>query len=528
MGQARGGVFAFEGYTLDLTRGCVSDTVGEIELRPKSFELLSYLVANPGRLISKDELVNAVWPDVIVSDDSLAQCVSDVRRALSDPRRQIIKTVRRRGYLFAAPVSGRPPQSAGSWTAAAAGTPAPRLSVVVLPFANLSSDPEQEYFADGISDDLTADLSLIPDSFVIARTTAFSYKGKPVDVRQIGRELGVCYVLEGSVRRAGGQVQVTAQLIDTESGSHIWADRFDADRADLAKAQEEIVGRLYQTMQLELIEAAASRIEEEKPANPDARDLVIRGWALYNRPKSTANQEAALRAFEQALDIHPASVEARVGIATVLGEYLALGWRRSPEDMARAEQMLVEASARNRNHLRALFEMGRLRRLQNRLSESKIELEKAIALDRNHSAAMLQLGITLLFLGQPQAALPHLEKTMRLRPLLQNIFFPYYWMGYSHLLLAHIDEAIDLMRKCRAANPKLPDTHMLLAAALALRGEIDEAKTSLAEALRLNLWFKSFAQLHGDAPAYMTNPAFVALREQTVEAGLRRIGFPAE
>ena len=347
MVQTRGGVFAFEGYTLDLTRGCVSDTDGEIELRPKSFELLSYLVANPGRLISKDELVNAVWPDVIVSDDSLAQCVSDVRRALSDPGRQIIKTVRRRGYVFAAPVSARPPQSVGSQPAAAAGTAAPRLSVVVLPFANLSNDAEQEYFADGISDDLTADLSLIPDSFVIARTSAFSYKGKPVDVRQIGRELGVRYVLEGSVRRTGGQVQVTAQLIDTENGAHIWADRFDADRADLAKAQEEIVGRLYQTLLLELIEAAAKRIEQEKPANPDSRDLVIRGWALYQRPLSAANREAALQAFEQALAIDPASVGARVGIATILGEYLALGWSTSREDMARAEQMLVEAFARD-------------------------------------------------------------------------------------------------------------------------------------------------------------------------------------
>jgi adenylate cyclase len=196
--------------------------------------------------------------------------------------------------------------------------------------------------------------------------------------------------------------------------------------------------------------------------------------------------------------------------------------------MARLEQILVEVFARNRNHSRALFEMGRLRRLQNRLIESKIELEKAIAIDRNNSGAMLQLGITLMFPGQPQAAPPHIEKRMRLTPRWQNMFYPYYWIGYCHLLLAHLDEAIDLLRKCRAANPKLPDTHMLLAAALAVRGETEEAKTSLAEGLRLNLWFKSFAQLHGEAPAYMTNPAFVALREQTIEAGLRRIGFPEE
>src|SRR5271169_3967913 len=186
-------------------------------------------------------------------------------------------------------VSVQAPANSQSWATVTgpAAKPPPRLSIVVLPFANLSNDPEQEYFADGVTDDLTTDLTRITGSFVIARTTAFTYKGKAVDVKQIGRELGVRYALEGSVRRAGQQVQANVQLIDTETGAHVWADRLDADRADLAKAQDQIVARLARTLQLEIVEAATRRMELEKPVNPDAGDFVMRGWAWYYRPTTT-------------------------------------------------------------------------------------------------------------------------------------------------------------------------------------------------------------------------------------------------
>jgi adenylate cyclase len=262
--------------------------------------------------------------------------------------------------------------------------PAARLSIVVLPFANLSSDPDQEYFADGITDDLTTELSRIQDSFVIARTTAFTYKGKPVDVRQIGRELGVRYVLEGSVRRSGEQVQVNVQLIDTESGAHIWADRFDTDRANLTKAQDEITGRLARTLNHQLVEAVGRQIEQEKPANPDARDQVMRGWAWYYRPVTEANLQAALQAFEQALELDPGSADARIGVATILLKYGAVGFPRPGksrhDDLARVEQLLLEALESRDNDPRAHWALGWLRRIQYRLIDSRIEFEKAIAL----------------------------------------------------------------------------------------------------------------------------------------------------
>jgi TolB-like protein len=184
---------------------------------------------------------------------------------------------------------------------AVASTPAPRLSIVVLPFANLSNDPDQEYFADGITDDLTTDLSRISDSFVIARNTAFTYKGKAVDAKQIGRDLGIRYVVEGSVRRGGDQILVNVQLVDAESGAHVWAERFETDRRNLAEAQSEIPGRLARTLNVELVRDSGRRLELERAVDPDARDLVMRGWAWVYRPVSAANLQEARRHFARAL-----------------------------------------------------------------------------------------------------------------------------------------------------------------------------------------------------------------------------------
>jgi adenylate cyclase len=371
---------------------------------------------------------------------------------------------------------------------------------------------------------------------VIARTTAFTYKGKPVDVKEIGRELGVRYVLEGSVRRVGDQVRVNVQLIDAESSAHIRADRFDTDRTNLAKAQEEIVGRLARSLQLEILEAAFRRIEQEQPINPDARDSVMRGWAWYYRPATDATLLEAQWAFERALEIDPQSVDAKAGLAWILTEFVANGRSHvvdgarvsREQDLARAEQLLLEAIERDRNNSRALNAMGRLRRLQNRLIESKIELEKAIALDRNNTGAILQLGITLLYSGQPEAALPYFEKSLQLNPRWQNIFFTYRWLGFCHLLQSQTDEAIDFFRRGRAANPRAPGIQLHLAAALALRGDVDEAKAALAALLKLRPESNSFARLRTTFTDWNASPQFVALREKTVDVGLRRAGFPDE
>jgi adenylate cyclase len=425
-------------------------------------------------------------------------------------------------------------QSSSGVTATPA-KPAPRFSIVVLPFENLSKDPDQEYFADAVTDDLTTDLSHISDSFVISRTTAFAYKDKPVDVRQIGRELGVRYILEGSVRRLGEQIQVNAQLIDAESGAHVWADRFDTDRTNLAKAQDEIVGSLARTLHLEIVKAAASRIEQEKPANLDASDFVMRGRAWYVQQAIPAALQNAQRAFERALEIDPQSVDAKIGLAIVLTEFVANGRSHvldgvsftREQDMTRAERLLSEIFEHGTHNSQAYFAIGRLRRLQNRLIESRIELEKAVALDRNDAGAILQLGVTLVFLGQPEAALSQFEKALQLSSRAGNVFYNYYWLGLSELLLGRVDESIDFLRKSRAGNPRLWAIHMMLAAALGFRGDVDEARATLAESLKIKPEINSLARLHALQP-FTSNPRYVMLSKKTVDVGLQRAGLPAQ
>jgi adenylate cyclase len=411
---------------------------------------------------------------------------------------------------------------------AAVNTPAPRLSFVVLPFENLSRDPDQEYFADGITDDLTTDLSRISGSFVIARTTAFTYKGKSVDAKQIGRELGVRYVIEGSARRGGDKGEVNVQLIDAESGAHVWADRFDTNRANLVEAQSEITSRLARSLNLELVEAEGRRIERDKTADPDARDFVMRGWAWYYRPFSVANREESERLFERALEIDPQSVDARVGIATVLVSNIVDGWSSSPQqDGVRAEKLLNEAFEGNANAAMAHFALGLLRRSQVRLAESGNEFEAAIAQDRNFARAIYHFGLTQMFLGQPEPAIPYIEKAIRLNPHDPNPTALYWALGSCHLLLGGADEAIGLLRKARAANPRFWWPHIWLAGAVGLKGDLDEARIELAEALKLKPNLNSLAAWRADRP-WEANPQLIALAEKTLYVGLRRAGFPDE
>jgi adenylate cyclase len=407
---------------------------------------------------------------------------------------------------------------------------APRLSIVVLPFSNLSNDPDQEYFADGITDDLTTDLSRISDSFVIARNTAFTYRGKAVDAKQISRELGVRYILEGSVRRTGDRAQVNVQLIDGETGAHLWADRFETDRGNLAGAQTEITGRLARSLNLELVKDAGRRIEAERAIDPDARDLTMRGWATFYRAgaagKSGAREEAQ-RDFERALEIDPHSIDARIGLAMILNYNIADGVSNSiKQDKARAGQLLIEAIEGDPNRSLAHAAMGMLRRLENRLVESQVELEKAVALDPNDAWALRQLGHTLMFQGKAEAAIPHVEKAIRLSPREPNLAVAYMIIGKSHLFLGHVDVAIDFLRKAVAERPGLWVPHLKLAGAFGLRGDIDEARAEIAESLKLKPEMNSVARFRA-LEAYQ-EPGFQERHDKTIILGLRRAGFPED
>jgi adenylate cyclase len=530
---AHGSTVLFEGFHLDRHGLFRRDGLGILQpvaIGGRALDLLEVLIERHGQVLSKAEIMTAVWPKTVVEDGNLTLQISALRRILDRGRSgtSCIQTVARRGYCFAAAVTRVQPDARDPAAAIPRGgaPPLPRLSILVLPIANLSSDPEQEYFADGITDDLTTDLSRIAGSFVIACSTAYTYKGKSVDVRQIGRELGVRYVLEGSVRRSGSRVRMNVQLIDAETGGHLWAERFETDRDNLVEAEDEIIGRLARTLNLELVEDVGRRIEQEKAADPDARDLVMRGWAWFYRPRSAMSLQDARQAFERALDLNPHSVEARIGLATVLAAVMLEGWSSSPaEDQARVEQLLTEVFARGANDSMAHLAMAMLRRSQNRLTEARIEAERAVALDHNNSAAMYELGLAYMYLGQPQAGIAHIEKAIRLSPRDPHVSAMQYGLGRCHLLLGHSDQAIELLDRVLAASPGYWDVRIWLAGALGLNGDLDRAIAELADARKLKPEIDSLAGWRAYQPGIAIRD-YQALRENTLNLGLRRAGFP--
>jgi adenylate cyclase len=468
-------------------------------------------------------------------------CVSRVVRdqirdklpyAFADMGEQRVKNIARPVRVYsvsrAALMPSTPTGVASDGGGLATPATASRLSIVVLPFANHSNDSEQEYFADGITDDLTTDLSRISGSFVIARNTAFTYKGKPVDAKQIGRELGVRYALEGSVRRTGDRVRVNAHLIDTQNGAHVWADRIDTDLSNLMEAQDEITGRLAQTLNLELVEAVSRRLEQDRTVDPDARDEVMRGWAWYYRPMSIGAVQQARQAFERALEIDGHSIDAKIGIASLLVRKVAEGWSNArQEDEAIAERLLLEALERDTNRPTAHYAFGMLRRVQNRLDEAVVEFEATLELDRNHARSFFRLGQTLIFLGRVKDGISYIEKAIRLNPRDPNIARPYGILGNAYILLGNVDRGIDLLRQACAANHRMWWLHLSLAGALGFKGDLDGAKAALCESLKLKPEINSIAQWQMEHP-WGTDPRYVRLVEPTLYAGLRRAGFPDE
>src|SRR5262245_24229550 len=264
MPVAPGAVYRFDRFVLDLGRGVLMEQGVERQLRPKTFTLLEYFVQNAGRVVGRDEIMQVIWPDVIVTDDSIAQCIKEVRRTLGDDRHQLLRTVPRRGYQFVGPVDiypaqtvapSPPPsatdttleQSSRATTAADAPVLPDKPSIAVLPFANLSADTNQSYFSDGVTHDIITELSRFSELLVIASNSSFQYRDRFPDMRQVGRELGIRYALGGSIRRAGSRVRITAELVDTATGAHLWAERYDRELEDVFAVEDEVVRRSWRS-----------------------------------------------------------------------------------------------------------------------------------------------------------------------------------------------------------------------------------------------------------------------------------------
>ncbi len=397
----------------------------------------------------------------------------------------------------------------------------PRLSIVVLPFANIGGDPEQEYFVDGVTESLTTDLSRIGGSFVIARNTAFTYKGKPVDVKQIGRELSVRYVLEGSVQRGGGRMRVNVQLIEAETGAHLWAERFDKPLADLFDMQDEIVAHLANQLGTQLIAAEARRAE--RAPHPDSMDLYFQGVACANKGSTPASFGQARGFFERALALDLGNIAALVGTAEVDAGMTTNFLTDDPAaHFASAEAALTKALSLEPNNAKAHVLMGRVKNFTNRTAEGIAECERALALDPNLAIAHAQIGLAKLIIGCGEETEAHVNEALRLSPRDTNV---YSWMGIAGLakvLLGRDEEAVARLRRSIETNRNWPSAHFYLSAALAQLGRRDEARAAATAGLALDPTF-TVRRYRSGAPG--DNQTYMAQRERIYD-GMREAGVP--
>jgi TolB-like protein len=392
----------------------------------------------------------------------------------------------------------------------------------VLPFANLSGDPEQDYFVDGVTESLTTDLSRISGSFVIARNSAFSYKGKSIDVRQIGRELNIRYVLEGSVQRSGKRLRVNVQLIDAESGQHLWAERFEKPVADLLDMQDEIVRRLANPLNAQLTEAEARRAE--RSLHPDVMDLNFQAKACLYKGTTFEHLTQARGFFERALTIDPRSVDALVGMANVdLIAGAALLTDDRPAHFSAAETNAIKVLSIAPDHDMAHFLLGALYIFTNRAAQGIAECERALELNPNFADAISARGLAKLFMGRAAETEGHIREALRLSP---RDTFAYWWtacVGRAKIQLGADAEAVDWLRRSIEANRNFPLVHFQLAAALGLLGAPDEARAAATAGFALDAGFT--IRRYRIAAKSSDNPAYLAGIERVCE-GMRLAGVP--
>ena len=394
---------------------------------------------------------------------------------------------------------------------------------MILPFLNIGGSAEDDPFVDGITETLTTDLSRCSGVFAISRNTAFAYKGKPIDTRQIGRELGVRYVLEGSVQNAGERFRFNAQLVDAESGAHLWAERFDKQRATLLDMQDEVASRLARTIHIELIAAESRRAVREHPDRLDSIDQTLHGWAAWNQHLSLEAARQARRFFETALQLDADNVDALLGFANAhmweVNMYVSddrAGQIRAAE--AAAAKALTLAPDNAEAHLTYGVVLYANRAPERALREFKL----AISFDGNLATAHAYLGLTKVFLGRAGETRAHVEKAMRLSPRDPLLFHWHFFIGVAEIHLGRVVHALESLRKSVEINANWGLSQLALAGALALAGVLAEAAEVSSVARRLA---PNFTVAKYRAEAVSENPAYLAVREHFCE-GLRLAGVP--
>jgi TolB-like protein len=475
-------VFRFGGHVLDTERRELRRGAELVALEPQVFDLLAYLVRNRGRVVSKDDLIDGVWGGRIVSDSALTTRLNAARKAVNDSgaAQRVIRTLARKGVRFVAEVTE------DGLLEVPAAAPEPPLaltdkpSIAVLPFTNLSGDPEQEYFADGMVEETITALSRIRWLFVIARNSSFTYKGQAIDVRQVGRELGVRYVLEGSVRRAGGQVRITGQLVDALSGMHVWAGHFDGSLEDVFELQDQIALGVAGVIEPALQAAEIRRSTAHSTSDVTAYDFYLRALAAFF-PVTKEGVIEAQRLLEQAIAIDPRYAPALSWAAHCHLRLVVEGWadesetsRRKAVDLARRALQLVEHDpvvltnaaqvlARSGEDIGAMIDL----------------VDRALALNPSYARGWFVSGLLRVWAGRLDLGIEHIETSVRLSPR-ERVGSTLFVIGMAYFFKRQFAEAASQLLASFQDHPGYPQPYRFLAACYVHMGRLDEARAIVA------------------------------------------------
>jgi TolB-like protein len=511
-------IFQFSGCSLDTELFELRRRGQLVGLEPQVFRLIVYLIQNCDRVVKKDELVEKIWDGRIVSDSVLNTRINSARNALGDngKAQSVIRTFSRRGFRFVAEVV-----ETQSGFSAPTGSQIPlpdRPSIAVLPFSNISGDPDQEYFADGLAEDIISGLSKFHWFFVIARNSSFTYKGSAVDVKQVGRELGVRYVLEGGVRKAGSRVRITAQLIDAQMGHHVWAGRYDRDFGDIFAVQDELTESIVGAVAPSFIVAETMRIERKPPGSLDSWDYAIRGnWHLWRLNKEGVAE--ARRLFDRALEVDPKNTMALSGIAFTLGFSINFGWVDDLDEARRlGHDVAQRAVGLDGNNAGAYLALALISFYSNDLDAAVDACRHALDLNPNLAAAEGWLAIVLSWRGDYDEAIVHAERSSRLSPRDNHSMWSLS-QTTANFGAGNYERCVDWARKVIGVTPEFPIPWRYLVAGLAHLGRLDEARAAKDQLLRImpneNLRLVRAAL-----------PSANADRMQRFAEGLRKAGVP--
>jgi TolB-like protein len=478
----------FDDFVLDLGRRELTRGSEGVAIGPQVFDLLVNLIENREHVVSKDDLLKAVWNGRIVSDSTLTTHINAVRSAIGDSgsEQRLIRTIARKGFRFIGDVKEEPAEASSNVSTQALTLP-DRPSIAVLPFVNLSGDPEQEYFADGVVEDIITALSRLRWLFVIARNSSFTYKGRALDIRQIGRELGVRYVLEGSMRNAAKHVRITGQLIDATTGGHLWADRFEGTLGDIFELQDQITEDVVGAIAPQLERAEIERAKRKPTENLGAYDFYLRGMAnLHQGTREAVNE--ALPLFYKAIELDPDFASA-YGMAAWCYFWRKLNdWMTDrSKEIAEGTRLARRAVELGRDDAVALARSGTaLHHFVGDLDGSIALLDRALVLNPNLASAWFLGGFLRVWAGESDSAIEHFARAMRLNPLDPEMYRMQAGMALAHLFAGRFDAASSWAEKAYRDLPSFLMAVGIIAASHALAGRSDEAERAMVHLRRLD------------------------------------------